>query len=825
MKRPSTPPARSRYPGRLRRLLGAGALVVAASLGLGQLPALAATQSPADAGGTSTYDASAAQQQRQDECLLSTVLRLGGPAMKQVAAQGLDGDPAALHAAAAADYWDTTPLSTAYKKDHDAQSAKLDELAGRHTTWEQPLASLVVPNAGFSSVADFRWAPNPGFFDTVGLSPWVAQQFWASESAVYADPTPLAGKTSADAATALGNALYPEPTNGNDPNFEREYNEWRAWQDMTFMHGLFADDTRLLLEGGGFPRTAPDPGTVEFRVAVEDLKSRFASCEWRNPEDPDNVLGPEVQTAATEWQAEVAARQPERDALLAANAKATAALETAAQAFGEALGQSWLADHLARWEAYWQPGGQGSAGAGAIKFQLKSGTTLCLDDPKSSTTNGGPIQASTCTTSNSMQWKPGSGTVLDGALVNVASGKCLYATGGKVQQYTCNNTAAEHWQYTTTGGVTRLYNVGTKQCVNFGSATGGTAATAVSCSTAAAQQFVATQDNAGTGTGTDSLDYRDASKQFTQVKAALTAAQTAAKAQLTTVQQQLTAAQAAASATTTAEQQAYAAADAIGAPRGRGLLAAQQEAQVTMASAAAIQAMVGATQTAYDATTAAATDSQALQAKAQTLGLASKAAFRQAAAQEADNQAKAAAAGAALQAKNAAAAKAKAQQALATAQQAEATAKSAAATAHAKLLAAQAEQQKAEADKQEAAADEATAAKDQATAEQDDQAAQAALAAAQSAGATAADKRQAGEAADSAAGQARQQAINAARTQAAAAAKAQAADAYADAHASQSDAQAARSAADQADAEAAQATTDADNATAAANQATAAAQA
>ncbi|MFD0331683.1 hypothetical protein ACFQZC_34860 [Streptacidiphilus monticola] len=220
-------------------------------------PALAATQSPADAGGTSTYDASAAQQQRQDECLLSTVLRLGGPAMKQVAAQGLDGDPAALHAAAAADYWDTTPLSTAYKKDHDAQSAKLDELAGRHTTWEQPLASLVVPNAGFSSVADFRWAPNPGFFDTVGLSPWVAQQFWASESAVYADPTPLAGKTSADAATALGNALYPEPTNGNDPNFEREYNEWRAWQDMTFMHGLFADDTRLLLEGGGFPAPRP----------------------------------------------------------------------------------------------------------------------------------------------------------------------------------------------------------------------------------------------------------------------------------------------------------------------------------------------------------------------------------------------------------------------------------------------------------------------------------------------------------------------------------------------------------------------------------------
>jgi len=42
----------------------------------------------------------AAIQLRRDECLLSNVLRGGGPAMKQVAANGLAGDAAAVHAAA-----------------------------------------------------------------------------------------------------------------------------------------------------------------------------------------------------------------------------------------------------------------------------------------------------------------------------------------------------------------------------------------------------------------------------------------------------------------------------------------------------------------------------------------------------------------------------------------------------------------------------------------------------------------------------------------------------------------------------------------------------
>ncbi|WP_405888984.1 polymorphic toxin-type HINT domain-containing protein [Streptomyces sp. NBC_01136] len=824
----------------LSRLTAGTALTLSAVLGIGQVPALAASASPVDGGSPSGFDAAAAQQLRQDQCLLSTVLRLGGPGMKKVSAAGLAGDAAALHAAAAADYWNDTPLSKAFQADRDAIDAYTATLDGRAKTWAAPLSGLTTP----ATVSGFGQAPDPDFFHSVGLTPWLAQRWWTDQDTFYKDPTPLAGDESAKAATALGNGKFTEPTKPSDyPNatfdsYDQAYNEWRAWGDMTFMHGLFADDTRLFLENGGFARTAPDPGTVEYRVAVEDLKSRFASCEYRNPVDPNSVLGQEVQTASSEWQAEITAQAKQRDAILAANAKATAALTKGAEALGEALGQSWLADQLTQWQAYWLPGGPGSAGDGPITFKLKGATTLCLDDAGGKTTDGNTIQAYTCNGTPTQQWRPLDGTQLDGPLryypdgVNVGTVKCLDVDGAhgtptngtKVVLYTCNGKASQHWQYVTTMGVTRLYDVGSKLCLNMPALTKGQAAQVSSCNGAVAQQFVAQQDNSGTGTGDKGPDYPKAA-EFTQAEKALPAAQAAAKAQLTAAQQQSAIGQQAATDTTTAEQQAYAIADAAGSPRGRGLLAAQQEAQVTMASAAALKAIVGATQTAYQASTASAADSKTLQAQAQTEAAASKAAFRLAAAQEADAQAKAAADGAALQAKNAEQQNQIAQKALATAQQAEATAKQAADVAHAKRLAAEAQQAQAAQAKNEAAAHQAKAAQDRAAAEQAGQAASDALAAAQSAGATAASKRQAAEDADHKASDARQKAWDAQQAKNALQAKADAADAHADAEASNDDAKDARAAADAADQDAADATTAADQASAAADAATGEAQA
>lgn len=67
------------------------------------------------------------------------MLRKGGDEMKSVARGGLNGTDAELATAADPQYWQGTALSAAYKKDHDAGSAKMDELYGRNDVWKQSL--------------------------------------------------------------------------------------------------------------------------------------------------------------------------------------------------------------------------------------------------------------------------------------------------------------------------------------------------------------------------------------------------------------------------------------------------------------------------------------------------------------------------------------------------------------------------------------------------------------------------------------------------------------------------------------------------------------
>jgi hypothetical protein len=68
------------------------------------------------------FDAKAAEQLRQDQCLLGEALRMGGPGMFGVAQDGLNQTPDKLHTAANRSYWESTPLSTAFKQDRDAAS-------------------------------------------------------------------------------------------------------------------------------------------------------------------------------------------------------------------------------------------------------------------------------------------------------------------------------------------------------------------------------------------------------------------------------------------------------------------------------------------------------------------------------------------------------------------------------------------------------------------------------------------------------------------------------------------------------------------------------
>ncbi|MET7336753.1 hypothetical protein [Nonomuraea sp. NPDC005650] len=291
------------------------------------------------------YDLAHAASVRAAQCLLTVVQRKGGQDMKAVARAGLGGTDDVLLRNAADEYRadPPTPLHTAFDQDEERTGAKLDELGDRHYVWEESLA--LPPPKGYTDV-EFQWIKqkdNP--FSKVGLMPWIGNQFWQAEDDFYADQTPEAAKESVEAARQIAAERYPE--DGDD------YEGWRAWEDMTFMHPMYADDARTFLERGGFPTSAPDPDSMEFRVDVENLKARYASCATANPPDPHRVLDAEFAAASQEWQQEVDGQRAQRDTILKEEAEASADLQVASQALGEALGQSIIASRLADWQAYW----------------------------------------------------------------------------------------------------------------------------------------------------------------------------------------------------------------------------------------------------------------------------------------------------------------------------------------------------------------------------------------------------------------------------------------------------------------------------------------
>ncbi|MFF5966106.1 ricin-type beta-trefoil lectin domain protein [Streptomyces collinus] len=749
------------------------------------------------------FDAEAAEQLREDQCLMAGVLRLGGPAMFGVAQDGLNQTPEKLHSAANQEYWTDTPLAVSYKKDRDEAHALGESLYARLDVWKKPISGLPYPG-GFNSVADFEWPPGTAgrgedFFDQTGLGAWVGQRMWVQESGYYDDPTPKADEATVKAVKDLGTPLYgggPDPSLPS-PQWQQAYKESRAWEHLVnwSLEPTSADNARQFLASGGFPRTAPEPGSLEFRLAVEDLKTRFASCAWRGPVDPNKVLGKEVAEASAEWQQEIAAQATQRNQILTANKGATKSLATGARALGEMLGQSWTADHLTRWQDWWSPGGPGWIGSSPFVVHANGASGKCLDVAGGKEDNGTPVQIYTCNGGAAQKWQISGDT-----LVNPNSGKCLTVKGGASANGTavvimpCTSGVSQKWEYGT-HGTTRLYNPATKNCLDLADYGNSRDGRMWDCTGKTPQKF----DIVPSGhNGTDDLDY-PTKAEFDQAKKGVADAQAAAKKQLDVIKAQATAAKKAATDTDTALQAAYAIADKAGAPRGRALLVGQQKAQVTKASSAALEALSKAGDTAYAATRAAAGDSATIAARAVTQAAQSKAAFRTAAANEARAQAKAAAEAAAVQANEAKAARDLARTKLAETQKAEADAKAAAATAHAKRLAAEAEEATARKEKETAAAKQAEAAQHKENAQGYAKTANEAKGRAETAESTAREKRQDAEAARDRAKAKRDDAWDAESKANAARAKADAKDAYAEARESEDDAQASRAAADDAD--------------------------
>ncbi|MFF2464924.1 RICIN domain-containing protein [Streptomyces mirabilis] len=654
------------------------------------------------------YDDTAAEQLRQDQCLMADVLRLGGPSMAATAQDGLNQTPDKLHVLADRKNWEQTPLAVAYNNDRDAAGKEMDALSAQREAWQKPLDGLATPG-GFT-VTDFHSPPDgdKSFYSQTGLSAWVADRFWKTDSDFYNDATPKADDKTLKAVDQVGNLLYgkdPDPTGTTQAEWNRALAERSAFQ---WMHGgpatnAGADDARLFLSSGGFPHSAPQPGTPEYRIAVEDVKSRFATCGWRDPIDPDSVLGDITSTAAGEWQQEVTSQAAQRNQVLGANKDAVNALSMGAKALSDMLGQSWVADHLTRWQDYWMPGGLGWVGDSPTVIEVHAAKDKCLDVQGGKKDNGTPVQVYTCNGSAAQKW------VLLGSedklhLQNVNSLKCLdvagnnTANGTNIQISSCKDSTSQTWA-SELRGATSLKSVGTGKCLDLHTFDNGNDAKLYTCNDTAAQQF----DIKPSGhNGTGQLDYPDKA-QFDKAKAGVAAAQAGAKKQLAVLKAQLAAAQKAATTSDTAVQAAYGIADTNGAPRGRGLLVGQQKAQVTQGAAAALEAMVKAGETAEAATRASAGDSATIAQRALAQAAQSKAEFRKKAAEKAELQAKAAADAAKVHRDNAKKDKETAEARLTDALKAEGDARAAAADAHAKRLAAEAEEKTAKAEKENAA--------------------------------------------------------------------------------------------------------------------------
>lgn len=768
------------------------------------------------------FDTKAAEQLREDQCTAADVLRKGGPNMFALAQNALGLPPDQLHQKVRRDLMDDgTPLHQA----RNADSADSDQWVKKADDQERAWSSAV------SLLSSYPGEPRGAseIYEKTGLMPWLWQSYFKSVDlllpAPYYDPSPTADDKTKAAALAIGDQLY---TTGGTP---QEQQAWQLWKknsgkiepNQLFVPRLFADDARIFLSSGGFTRTAPAPDTPEFRIAVEDLKSRFASCAWHAPIDPNRVLGKEVAQASAEWQQEIGGQATQRQQILTANVTATKALRDGTFALGQVLGQSWLADYATRWQDYWSAGGLGWIGDSHVTIEVPGARGNCLDVAGGGKTNGTPVQIYTCNGGAAQAW------TLEGSedelhLRNVGSQKCLdvaqnaSANGTKIQIYDCYKSDGQSWKGDVRA-TAPLKSVSTGKCLDLSAFTKSTDARLWDCKNAASQKFLIKPSG---HQGTDSPSYPD-KPEFDKAKKVVTDAQAAAKKQLATLKTQLENAKKSATASDTAEQAAYAIADAAGAPRGRGLLVGQQKAQVTKGSVAALTAMMKAAETAEAATRASAGDSNTITQRALAQAAQVNAEFRKEAAHAAELQAKSAADAAKLHRDGAKKDKETAEAKLVVALKAETDAKAAAADAHAKRLAAEAEEKTAKAEKDTAAAKQAEADQHKKNAQAEATTAKDAKDKAEAAETTAVARKNDAVKARDKARDLRDDAWDAEQKADAARAKADAKEAFAQAHESDSNAQESRAAANAASAHADDAEAAAGRARSEANAATEAA--
>jgi Ricin-type beta-trefoil lectin domain/Pretoxin HINT domain len=273
-----------------------------------------------------------AERVRENRARLALVLHAGGSNTRQAAAQILAGPDTALdenwydwiHSSV---FSDDGPLGSSGTLGDDVDAAKVADQAriqredGReHFLWGYPMSGYGTMPDYDTDVTDFMSSNST---------------LWLSVHAVTADPV-----QAPKAAVAEQNKVKEIAARRGAADPPNAW-VWNMYADNTVSGS--ADDVRRFIQYDGWPTVAPEPGTPEFRVEVEALKTRWSQGDPTNPLDPDDVLLDVEETAWAEWQAELNAQAQPRADILAAEMQGLEALTASAETMHDGLGYAWTA--------------------------------------------------------------------------------------------------------------------------------------------------------------------------------------------------------------------------------------------------------------------------------------------------------------------------------------------------------------------------------------------------------------------------------------------------------------------------------------------------
>ncbi|HEX5201487.1 MAG TPA: hypothetical protein VFW27_16260, partial [Actinoplanes sp.] len=275
------------------------------------------------------------EPERAWSCQMGAELHHGGPRSQALAASALlqpTGDPEDL----AADFEAARDLDTADYPLGDERRAP-QEAAWIAQLAPLPGADVISPSFGYPSDA-FLWH-HVNFDRVFDIVPMASDATTAKVREI------VTAKVSTDPFLKAYAAYWDDVFQafGAPPG----YGEIAAVEGLA---SVTADDARRFLQYGGFPTAAPVKGTPEFRVEVESVKARWASCDITNPPDPYGVLTEVVATAQAEWNAERDAQAADRNTIVDSHMAAWDDMQQANEAMIESVGQAWVAERALAWQ-------------------------------------------------------------------------------------------------------------------------------------------------------------------------------------------------------------------------------------------------------------------------------------------------------------------------------------------------------------------------------------------------------------------------------------------------------------------------------------------